>query len=124
MTVEKFKALRVGQLVANNGCWTFKIIEKIGDTIICVSLDNLKKAAFSVHDAERLTLLTEEWPKRIKASIHSDQFSMLVNGERIGLTGEALQLFRSAFGELVFEIEVQDDGKFRILTVDGHEVKQ
>jgi len=124
MTVEEFKALRVGQLVkTGTGFW--KIIEKIGHTIICTALINQTKAAFSVHDAEGLTLdFAGGWPKRFKASIHSDQFIMLSHGERLGLSGEALGLFKHALCRVEFEIEVQDDGKFRILTVDGHEVKE
>jgi len=123
MTVEEFKALRVGQLVkTGTGFW--KIIEKIGDTIICNSVGWLIKAAFSVHDAEGLTLdFAGGWPKRFKAYAHSDKLSMIEAGERLGLSGGALGLFKYALCRVEFEIEVQEDGDYRILTVDGHEVK-
>jgi hypothetical protein len=122
MTVEEFKCLRVGQLVTDH-LGNVRIIEKIGDTIIC-SNNCFRKFAFSIHDAERLTLLTEEWPKRITVYAHFDTLSMLKDGELRGLSCRALGLSKCELRGLVLEIEFHENGKYRILTVDGREVKE
>lgn len=56
------------------------------------------------------------WPKRIKMYVHGDKESAWAKGEELGLTGEALSLFRHALMEITVEIDVSEDGTYTIIS--------
>lgn len=58
-----------------------------------------------------------EWPKRAIAYIHSDKESMWEKGEKLGLKGEAISLFRHALCEVTVDIDVNQDGTYTIVSV-------
>lgn len=58
-----------------------------------------------------------EWPKRAIAYLHGDKETMWEKGEKLGLTGEAIMLFRHALCEVTVEIDVNEDGTYKIVSV-------
>lgn len=54
------------------------------------------------------------WPKEVVMWIHSDKDANWETGERLGLTGEALQLFRHALTEVRVVLNVNQDGTYKI----------
>lgn len=57
------------------------------------------------------------WPKRITTYIGSDKETMYGEGEDIGLSGEALSLFRHALMEVEVVIDVNEDGTYTIVSL-------
>lgn len=60
----------------------------------------------------------------MKATIYvgSDKDSMWEKGEELGLSGDALRMFRHAACEVRLELDVSDDGSAKIIAVDGRAV--
>lgn len=59
-----------------------------------------------------------DWPKRTTAFIHSDEESMRDKGKNLGLSGEPLSLFRHALMEVTVEIDVNEDGTYKIVSFE------
>lgn len=57
----------------------------------------------------------QTWPKTVTAYAHSSKESMWDEGEKLGLKGEALSLFKHAIGEVEFKLSVNEDGTYTIL---------
>ena len=60
---------------------------------------------------------------KAKVYLHSSKESMWELGEKLGLKGEALGMFKYACCEVEVEIEVSESGEEKIIKVDGREVK-
>lgn len=60
-----------------------------------------------------------DWPKTITAYAHGDKDGMWDIGEKLGLTGEALSLFRHALCEIKCTMSVNADGTYKIIEVKG-----
>lgn len=59
----------------------------------------------------------KSWPKKVTVYVHSSKEAMWELGESIGLSEEALGLFKYACCEVALSVEVQENGKARILKV-------
>lgn len=59
-----------------------------------------------------------DFPKRHLVHLHSDRDRMYEIGERIGLSGEALSLFRHALCEITVIIDVNEDGTYKLIHVE------
>ena len=58
---------------------------------------------------------------RITAYVHADKGSMWNLGEKHGLTGDALLMFRHALTEVIIDLDVDPKtGHAEIVRVDGH----
>lgn len=52
--------------------------------------------------------------------LHSDGYQMRMQGEELGLTGEALNAFSYSLYEIAIELEVDEDtGDVTIIHIDG-----
>lgn len=60
----------------------------------------------------------EKWPKEVKAFVHGSKECMRELGEQAGLTGEALNQFSYALGELVVCLSINEDGSYKIVNVE------
>jgi hypothetical protein len=60
---------------------------------------------------------------RTKIYLHGNKESNYSEGEKLGLTGEALRMFTFACYEVAIEIEVNPDGTYEMLTVDGRKLE-
>jgi hypothetical protein len=60
--------------------------------------------------------------RTVDVYVHGSKEEMWSAGERLGFTGEALQMFRHAAVEVKLTLEVKDDGSARIIAVDGRKV--
>jgi hypothetical protein len=58
----------------------------------------------------------------IEVYLHSSKDHMWDIGERIGLTGDALMMFRHACTEVRLELDVDENGNAEIVRVDGRAV--
>ncbi len=59
------------------------------------------------------------WPKRAKVYLHSSKECMRDSGEELGLQGEALREFSYALYEVEFDLEVNENGTYKILSTKG-----
>jgi hypothetical protein len=62
------------------------------------------------------------FPKRTKLYLHSDKDNNYGKPELFGLSDEASRCFAYALCEVIFDVEVDEDGTCRILAVDGREL--
>lgn len=67
-------------------------------------------------------LESKTWPKRAAIFVHSDKEALWALGEKLGLQGEALMLFRHAFAELAIPVMVAEDGTVTMLFLTPEEV--
>lgn len=58
------------------------------------------------------------FPKRHLVHLSADRERMYEIGERLGLSGEALSLFRHALCEVVVIIDVNEDGTYKLMHVE------
>ena len=58
------------------------------------------------------------WPKRLMLYAYCSKDTNWEEGEKLGLTGEALSLF-AHFEEIALEVEVAADGEVTVLACDG-----
>jgi hypothetical protein len=65
----------------------------------------------------------ETWPKRTAIVVHSDKEAMWTLGEKLGLQGEALMLFRHALAELAIPVMVAEDGTVTMLFLIPEEAR-
>jgi hypothetical protein len=64
--------------------------------------------------------LIDDFPKRVKMYLHGDKDSNWRTGHDIGLSEEAIrQEFKYALYEVEVEIEVNRDGTYKMVSVDG-----
>lgn len=58
-----------------------------------------------------------EWPKRVKCYLHGDKDTNWEIGEENGLSEEAIrENFRLAFYEVTVEIDLNEDGTYKIVS--------
>ncbi len=60
----------------------------------------------------------QKWPQFIKVYVHGSRDTMFEEGEKLGLTGDALSLFSHACGEICVKLEVQEDGNAKIIGIE------
>lgn len=61
---------------------------------------------------------------KVKVYVHSSKDSMWDKGVSLGLESEALRLFSYALCEVEFVLDVNADGTYKIVTVDGKAVSE
>lgn len=61
--------------------------------------------------------MADVWPKRIELPCGLDKSEMWDHAEKLGLTGDAVQRFKYALGDVQATIEVNEDGTYKILSV-------
>jgi hypothetical protein len=96
-------------------------------------LDNLKSQRSIVNDAisdvqddldtaraEELAKAGLSWPRRVKAYLHSSKESTWEYGAELGLSDEAIRgNFLYALSEVEIELEVEENGDYKIVAIDG-----
>ena len=56
--------------------------------------------------------------------LHSNKESMWEKAEEIGLSEEAIKMFKYALSEVEFTLDVNDDGTYEILEVNGRKLNK
>jgi hypothetical protein len=60
---------------------------------------------------------------KVNHYLHSDKETNYELGQEIGLSEDALRNFKYCLYEVEFELEVDENGEYEILKVDGRELK-
>ena len=74
---------------------------------------------FEIELEEDNEILESEWPKTVKTYLHGNKEYGSLLGEEIGLEGSALEEFAYLHYEVELTIEVNKDGSYTIIAVDG-----
>jgi hypothetical protein len=84
-------------------------------------------AQMKVLDTERQRLLADEaqpWPRRTTVYLHSSKESMYDVAHEVGLEENAANKFMYFGYEVSLEVDVNQDGSWRILALDGQALRK